>query len=88
MLPLQVDEARFAKALQRAKGRDKEGIGTQNEKLVHATLKNYFFEDGAVMEAPVCGFVADLLLEKEIVEIQTSSFSYLKKRVHGTGKAF
>ena len=81
MLPLQVDEARFAKALQRAKGRDKKGIGTQNEKLVHATLKNYFFEDGAVMEAPVCGFVADLLLEKEIVEIQTSSFSYLKKKL-------
>ena len=81
MLPLQVDRERFFKALEAAKKRDKAGIGTQNEKLVHATLKNYFYEEGAVMEAPVGSFVADLLYENEIFEIQTSSFSYLKRKL-------
>ena len=81
MLPLQVDRERFALALEKAQAREKEGIGTQNEKLLHATLKNYFFKEGALQEAPLCGFVADLLSDEGVVEIQTSSFSYLKKKL-------
>lgn len=81
MLPLQVDAERFAFAIEKAKNRQKEGIGTRNEKLVHAAFKNYFLRDGALAEAPVCGFVSDILLEDEIIEIQTSSFSYLKKKL-------
>jgi hypothetical protein len=76
MLPLQVDRERFLLALEKAKERQKEGIGTQNEKLLHATLKNYFLTDGARAEVPICGFVVDLLSPDGVIEIQTASFSY------------
>jgi hypothetical protein len=81
MLPLQVDRERFLLALEKAKERQKEGIGTQNEKLLHATLKNYFLTDGARAEVPICGFVVDLLSPDGVIEIQTASFSYLKKKL-------
>lgn len=81
MLPLRVDADRFFASLERAKAREKGGIGTQNEKLLHATLKDYFAFEGSVAEYEVEGFVADLMTEEGIVEIQTGNFSYLRKKL-------
>lgn len=81
MLPLQVDRERFFAALNEARSREKEGIGTQNEKILHATLKRYFATEDALAECGVEGYVADLLVGGEIVEIQTGNFSYLRKKL-------
>ncbi|MBP3320763.1 MAG: hypothetical protein J6M12_00265 [Clostridia bacterium] len=81
MLPLRVDADRFFASLERARAREKGGIGTQNEKLLHAALKDYFAIEGAVAEYEVEGFVADLFAEGELVEIQTGNFSYLRKKL-------
>ena len=81
MLPLRVDADRFFASLERARAREKGGIGTQNEKLLHATLKDYFAIEGAVAEYEVEGFFADLFADGELVEIQTGNFCYLRKKL-------
>ena len=81
MLPLQLNDERFAEALQAARARVPEGIGTQKEKLLHATLKNYFAGEEGEQEVPVLGYVADVLGKDGIVEIQTGSFSKIKEKL-------
>ena len=65
------DFARFRRALQipAEKG---DGIGTLNERSVHAVLKRYIEPDPDFWEVPVGRFVADIAREDEICEIQTS----------------
>lgn len=57
------------------------GIGTYGEKTVHSVLKNYFepFEDSH--EQKVGGFVADIVGENGIIEIQTAGFDRLRKKL-------
>ena len=81
MLPLQLNNERFAEALQAARARVPEGIGTQKEKLLHATLKNYFAGEEDEQEVPVLGYVADVFGKDGIVEIQTGSFSKIKEKL-------
>ena len=77
----QLDHSRFVAALAAAKGRQREGIGTLSEKLLHATLKNYFTDEGDLKEQKFHGSVVDIYGKSGIVEIQTGGCYPLKKKL-------
>jgi hypothetical protein len=56
-------------------------IGSLNEKPLHADLKEWYRRAGDLVEAPLNGFVADLLRGDQLIEIQTGSFSALGKKL-------
>ena len=77
-----VDRPRFREAAAAASlKREKNGIGTQNEKTLHAALKKYYSSPDSVEEAKVGRFRADLLLPDGIVEIQTGSVGTLAEKL-------
>lgn len=57
------------------------GIGTYGEKTVHAVLKNYFEPYADSHESRIGGFVADIVGENGIIEIQTGDFARLRKKL-------
>ncbi|MEG1847459.1 MAG: hypothetical protein RR238_03210 [Lachnospiraceae bacterium] len=59
----------------------RQGIGTLREKTVHAVLKYYLVPKEEYHEIPCAGFVADILFEGEIIEIQTANFDKLRKKL-------
>lgn len=78
-----MDKERFYDAINKAvnEERPRTGIGTYGEKTVHAVLKNYFepYSDGH--EQKIGGFVADIVGEDGIIEIQTAGFERLRKKL-------
>lgn len=52
-------------------------IGTYKEKKLHIILKTYFEPDRNRHEIPVNGFIADIMRDGEITEIETNGFSGL-----------
>lgn len=77
---VQPDAERFAAAVQKSLGREKAGIGTLNEKSIHAALKNYYSNDYD-QEAKIGGFYADIVTENGIYEIQTANWGKLNKKL-------
>lgn len=77
------DKERFEAAcrLISSGGRLKSGIGTMGEGSVHAVLKNYFEPSQESQEMQVGGYVADIVGEDGIIEIQTGHFSGLKDKL-------
>ena len=65
----------------RSGGRLIDGIGTLSEKTVHAILKNYFEPFTDSQEQKIGGFVADIAGENGIIEIQTSGFDKMRKKL-------
>ena len=61
--------------------RERRGIGTLSERTLHSVLKNYFEPDETRQELPLGGFVADIVNENGIVEIQTGSFNQMRKKL-------
>lgn len=61
--------------------RDKKGIGTLSEKTMHAVLKEYYQPFSDSQEVKVGSFVADIVSESGIIEIQTRSFYKLIKKL-------
>ncbi|QNU65418.1 hypothetical protein EHE19_010760 [Ruminiclostridium herbifermentans] len=61
--------------------REKCGIGTLGEKTLHAVLKHYFEPYTANHEVRMGSFVADIVGENGIVEIQTGNFNKLRKKL-------
>ena len=57
------------------------GIGTLGEKAVHATLKYYFEPDPACHEVKCLGYVADVLRDDHIYEIQSKQWYRLQKKL-------
>lgn len=57
------------------------GIGTLAEKTVHAVLKNYYSKDVHQQEQKVSSFVADILIDSSIIEIQTRNFNNLRRKL-------
>ena len=57
------------------------GIGTLSEKTVHAVLKNYLVPRPEFHEVKCEGYVADILFEDEIFEIQTANFNKLRNKL-------
>ncbi len=56
-------------------------IGSLNEKPLHAGLKEWYRREGDQMEAPVEGFVVDLVRDELLIEIQTRSFSAMRRKL-------
>ena len=56
-------------------------IGTLNEGALHAALKRHYGGAEAQFEVPFSGFVADVVRDDTIFEIQTSSFSGLERKM-------
>ena len=88
----QSDDERLALAIERARNRLPEGIGTQSERLVHAALKYYFAPDEASHEVRIRGkrpdgtnysHVADIFQKERghIYEIQTRGFERLRQKL-------
>ncbi len=57
------------------------GINTLNEKSLHAALKRWYAQPDDRFEARVDGFIIDLVRGDLLVEIQTGSFSPLKRKL-------
>lgn len=79
----EVDRERFLNALEvLATGEKKRaGIGTLSEKTLHAVLKLYYETDFHSTEIKIGNFVADIVNENGITEIQTQSFDKLRKKL-------
>lgn len=61
--------------------RQRNGIGTQMEKTVHAVCKQYVDPDPAHQEIPLEGYIADIYDGEKITEIQTGSFAPLRGKL-------
>lgn len=77
------DHDRFQKACaQAAEGlRGQKGIGTLGEKTLHAALKAYYEPDAESHEIKIGRYVADIVGEDGIIEIQTRAFDKLRKKL-------
>lgn len=67
--------------LVRSLQRERSGIGTLAEKSVHLSLKYFIDSDTSHHEVPVSGFVADVLNDSGIHEIQTSGFGSMRRKL-------
>ncbi len=56
-------------------------IGSLNEKALHAALKTWLAQPNDQLEVPVDGFVIDLVRDDLLIEIQTRSFSSMKRKL-------
>ncbi len=56
-------------------------IGTYKEKTLHRVLKNYFESDSSLQEVPYRGFIADILNDEGVIEIQTSGFASMRDKL-------
>lgn len=56
-------------------------VGTLGEKPLHAALKRWYAAPGDLVEHPVDGFVIDLVRGDHLIEIQTRSFSSMKRKL-------
>lgn len=56
-------------------------VGTLGEKPLHAALKRWYAARGDRIEAPVDGFVIDIVRDRVLIEIQTSGFAALKRKL-------
>ena len=57
------------------------GIGTLNEKPLHAALKQWVATPQDEFEVPLEGYFIDVVRDDLLIEIQTGSFSSLKKKL-------
>lgn len=55
-------------------------IGSLNEKPLHAALKEWYRRPGDQVEAPIEGFVVDLVRDGLLIEIQTRGFSSMRRK--------
>lgn len=56
-------------------------VGTLREKPLHAALKRWYSIEGDRIEEPVDGFVVDIVRGDTLIEIQTRSFSSMKRKL-------
>ena len=56
-------------------------VGTLREKPLHADLKRWYCHPGDTFEQPVDGFVVDVVRGDLLIEIQTRSFSSIKRKL-------
>ena len=56
-------------------------IGSLNEKPLHAALKEWYRREGDQVEAPIEGFVVDLVRDGLLIEIQTRGFSSMRRKL-------
>ena len=56
-------------------------IGTLREKPLHASLKQWCAQDGDRFEVTVDGYVIDVVRDGLLIEVQTSGFSSMKRKL-------
>lgn len=61
--------------------REKNGIGTLQEKTVHAVLKRFYEPDIGHQEIRIGNYVADIFRGDEIIEIQTRNFNSMRRKL-------
>lgn len=79
-----IDGDRFAEAVKAVLRREKGlhgSVGTQNEKSIHAALKNYYAPYSDEQEIKIGGYFADAVCEDGIFEIQTRQLYKLKDKL-------
>ena len=78
-----MDCNRFQQACRQAREslRGQNGIGTLGEKTLHAALKAYYEPDAESHEIKIGRYIADIVGENGIIEIQTQSFDKLRKKL-------
>ena len=64
-----------------ASERERNGIGTLGEKSLHLILKSYYEPLYALHEQKLGRYVADILNEDGVIEIQTRSLSAMRKKL-------
>ncbi len=57
------------------------GIGTLNEKPLHAALKQWYAHPGDLVEVPVDGFTVDIVRGDLLIEIQTRNLSTIRRKL-------
>ncbi len=62
-------------------GEAKNGIGTLREKSLHAALKAWYAGPGDRIEAPVDGYMIDIVRGDLLIEIQTRNFFAMKEKL-------
>jgi hypothetical protein len=65
----------------KAKPRTKHLIGTLREKSLHSSLKDWYAQSGDHIEAEVDGFHIDIIRDDLLIEIQTTNFSSLRRKL-------
>lgn len=79
-----IDNDKFSAALSVALQRERGlhgSVGTQNEKILHAALKNYYAPFADEQEIKIGGYFADAVCEDGIFEIQTRQLYKLKDKL-------
>lgn len=56
-------------------------IGTKQERTLHQYLKYYFCEESKYHEQKCNGYIVDIFKDQQIIEIQTSSFNAMRKKL-------
>lgn len=56
-------------------------IGNLNEGHLHAALRAHYIEPGDLTEAPVDGYIVDILRDGLIIEVQTGSFAKIARKM-------
>ncbi|UCE87396.1 MAG: hypothetical protein JSU66_06680, partial [Deltaproteobacteria bacterium] len=62
-------------------------IGLLNEKSLHAQLKLWYARPGDRFEVPVDGYVVDIVRGDLLIEIQTGSFSSIRRKLRALSAA-
>ena len=76
------DDDLFSQICEKVKiNRCQKGIGTLSEKTIHAVIKEYIVPRPEYHEIKYKGFVADIMFENEIYEIQSRNFGLLKRKL-------
>lgn len=60
--------------------KQRQTIGTLREKTLHAVLKQYYEPFSAMHEVKIGKYIADIINEDGVLEIQTGSFTSLQKK--------
>lgn len=78
-----MDEQRFFEAcrITEERARERSSIGTLGEKSLHAAIKRYFEPHEENHEVQVGDFVADIVGEDRVIEIQTRNFAAMRKKL-------
>jgi len=64
-----------------AQTQESSNIGLLNERHLHAALKRWYVQPNDRLEAPVDGFVVDIVRDDLLIEIQTGNFSSVKRKL-------
>ena len=77
-----IDNQKFLLACNKVNtAKEKNGIGTLGEKTLHAVLKHYYEPSELNHEIKIGSFVADIVNESGIIEIQTTAFNKLRNKL-------